>query len=79
MDEAILETLKLANKAVEQTNKLNRHLTTCLSIILCTAFIVFGLCSAYSTHMTYAYDYQYSNSNVNRNVNENENESIGGH
>ena len=69
MDEAILETLKLANKAVEQTNKLNRHLTTCLSIILCTAFIVFGLCSAYSTHMTYAYDYR--TENVNRNINEN--------
>ena len=71
MDEAILETLKLANKAVEQTNKLNRHLTTCLSIILCTAFIVFGLCSAYSTHMIYAYDYR--TENVNRNINDNSN------
>jgi len=74
MDEAILETLKLANQAVEQTNKLNRHLTTCLSIILCTAFVVFGICSMYTTHMTYDYDYQYTNTNTNTNKNINENE-----
>jgi uncharacterized protein YqhQ len=65
------KTLELANKAIDQTNSLNKHCMTCFSIVLCVGFIVFGLCNMYSTYKTYDYDFNSVNTNINRNINEN--------
>ena len=71
MDENTLELLKMATNMSVQTSKLNKHLVTCITIILCTAFIVIGACTLYSTNKMYDYEYKTVNVNDNKNLNEN--------
>ena len=74
MDEKTIETLRLASKAVDDTNKLNKHIITCVTIILCVGFVVFGCCNMYNTFKMYDYDYS---AVENRNVNVNNNKNWG--
>ena len=71
MDEKTTETIRLALKAVDGTNKLNRHIITCVTIILIVGFLVFGSCNIYLTHKMYDYEFVNTNYNSNENLNEN--------
>ena len=73
MDESIIETLKLANKAIDQTNALNKHIITCVTIILCAAFLCVTFASSYQSCLIYGYEFSTKNENVNENSNENTN------
>ena len=73
MDERSYETLRLTAKTIDEVNNLNKHIITCVTIILCTAFLVFGVCSMYTTYKQYDYELDVTsfNENTNRNFNEN--------
>jgi len=58
MDKQLEETLALANKAIDQTNELNKHIISCVTLILCIAFIMLGAFGMYATHKIYDYEAQ---------------------
>ena len=69
MDDKTYETLRLTAQTIEQVNKLNKHIITSVTIILCVFAVVFGTCSIYQTYKQY--DYQYEATNINENFNRN--------
>ncbi len=72
MDDKTYETLRLTAETIDQVNKLNKHIITCVTIILCVFAVVFGSCQMYQTYKQYDYEYGVTNTNenVNRNIND---------
>lgn len=71
MDEKTLETIRIAAKALDDANKLNRHIIKWGCTLLISLGLICGTCFTYFTYVTYNYDYTVTSENVNKNLNEN--------
>ena len=71
MDDKTLETIRIAAKALDDANKLNRHIIKWGSTVLISLGLICGICFMYFTYTTYGYEYSVTNENTNKNINEN--------